>query len=209
MDCEMPVLDGYGATQKIREWLADQGSEATLPIVALTAHALPEDRRRCLAAGMDDYLSKPFSIGDLRTMLAHWLISSDVSIDTEADDDGDEKDSAATIRLEALTAIGSLDPNQGDSLIRRLIDVYAESSAELVATIQSEFRSGSNENVRKAAHALKSSSGNVGAERLVSLCRDIEDAARKDELADLADEVALVKREHDRALRELRRLQAT
>ncbi|HRY16063.1 MAG TPA: response regulator, partial [Candidatus Competibacteraceae bacterium] len=72
MDCQMPVMDGFQATALIREREQRQGL-ARLPIVALTAHAVSGDRERCLAVGMDDYLSKPFSQEDLVGILNHWL----------------------------------------------------------------------------------------------------------------------------------------
>lgn len=70
MDCQMPVLDGYEATMQTRELEKTTGRRQT--IIALTANALPEDRQRCLNAGMDDYLSKPFSIEKLKDMLVQW-----------------------------------------------------------------------------------------------------------------------------------------
>ena len=72
MDIQMPVLDGYGATAKLREWESSQ-KLAPLPIIALTAGAFAEDRTSCLEAGMNDYLSKPFKIDQLADTLAHWL----------------------------------------------------------------------------------------------------------------------------------------
>ena len=72
MDCSMPEMDGYQATAEIRR-LHQEGALRALPIIALTANALPEDRERCLAAGMDDYLSKPVAREDLRVMLDKYL----------------------------------------------------------------------------------------------------------------------------------------
>jgi CheY-like chemotaxis protein len=75
MDCQMPDVDGYEATRQIRHWESLQAPSdlrPRMPIVALTAHAMPGDREKCEAAGMDDYLSKPFSGQDLLDVLQRW-----------------------------------------------------------------------------------------------------------------------------------------
>jgi len=71
MDCQMPVLDGYEATRRIRR-LADEQMRS-VPVVAVTAHAMKGDREKCLEAGMNDYLSKPFQQSDLLAVLTRWL----------------------------------------------------------------------------------------------------------------------------------------
>jgi CheY-like chemotaxis protein len=69
MDCQMPVLDGFDATREIRALV---GEASRMPIVAVTAHALPGDRERCLAQGMDDYVTKPVRMDELERVLARW-----------------------------------------------------------------------------------------------------------------------------------------
>jgi signal transduction histidine kinase/DNA-binding response OmpR family regulator/HPt (histidine-containing phosphotransfer) domain-containing protein len=78
MDCQMPVLDGFEATREIRKAEQKDNNATRLPIVALTANALQGDREKCLACGMDDYLSKPVSSSQLRNMLSNWLPAADV-----------------------------------------------------------------------------------------------------------------------------------
>ena len=75
MDCQMPEVDGYEATREIRFAEVQQGLKKRMPVVALTAHVTIEDKRKCLASGMDDYLGKPFRTSDLRAKLNHWLAS--------------------------------------------------------------------------------------------------------------------------------------
>jgi CheY-like chemotaxis protein len=72
MDCNMPVMDGYEASRRIRQ----SGRWPQLPIVALTANAMPEERERCRAAGMSDYLAKPFRREELITLIDHWVVSA-------------------------------------------------------------------------------------------------------------------------------------
>ena len=72
MDCEMPVMSGYQATEKIRQWERENG-RMHLPIIALTANAFEDNRQRCLAAGMDDFLAKPVNMNLLAVMLNKWV----------------------------------------------------------------------------------------------------------------------------------------
>ncbi|MDK9725998.1 MAG: ATP-binding protein [Sterolibacteriaceae bacterium MAG5] len=71
MDCQMPVMDGYEATRKIRQWEQD-GTRPRLPIIALTASAFQEDRQHCIDAGMDDFLAKPINLADLLAVIGRW-----------------------------------------------------------------------------------------------------------------------------------------
>jgi CheY-like chemotaxis protein len=71
MDCQMPVMDGYQATMEIRR--SQSAGTRHVPIIALTANVMEGDRQKCLDAGMDDYLSKPYSLHDLEKMLTRWL----------------------------------------------------------------------------------------------------------------------------------------
>jgi two-component system sensor histidine kinase/response regulator len=204
MDCEMPVMDGYAATRAIRAWEAQTGSGLHVPILALTAHALAEDRRRCLDVGMDDYLTKPFSMEKLRERLAQWVRVAAMQPATDWREA--QPPASNVIQLRTLESIVALDPANGEALLARLLDTYETSSAELVATVGAALDSGNTEELRRVAHALKSSSGNVGAEQLFELCRNLEAAARSRDLASLPELVAALKRAHAEAVHELRKV---
>jgi CheY-like chemotaxis protein/HPt (histidine-containing phosphotransfer) domain-containing protein len=208
MDCEMPVMDGYAATKAIREWERDSGDHRHLPIVALTAHVLPEDRRRCNEAGMDGYLSKPFSMDSLRTALKDWLSSSDQAppVDEEQDSVSESApnwDAHETLSESVLETISALDPESGKELADRVISLYQTSSAELIDSLAEALDANDRNTMRTGAHALKSSSGNVGAERLVEMCREMETAARENGMQGMPDRFSAIRREHENVLKKL------
>ncbi|HYD84621.1 MAG TPA: response regulator, partial [Opitutus sp.] len=88
MDCHMPKLDGWATTERLRRWSADplpaRRAAAALPIVALTAAALPEERTRCLAAGMNDFIAKPVKLAELQASLARFTRGSRVASEPPA-----------------------------------------------------------------------------------------------------------------------------
>jgi CheY-like chemotaxis protein len=79
MDCQMSRMDGYETTEEIRKW-ERAGQRDEVPIVALTAHAMEGDRERCLNVGMNDYLSKPVSLEELRKVLDQWAGNSEINV---------------------------------------------------------------------------------------------------------------------------------
>jgi CheY-like chemotaxis protein/HPt (histidine-containing phosphotransfer) domain-containing protein len=176
MDCQMPDLDGFAATAEIRR--REQGSAGHLPIVALTANALDGDRETCVAAGMDDYLAKPFSREQLALALSRWLPRAasprenpDFSPSASAPDD---TGLAGPVNARTLEAIRNLPGTDGTALVNKVIHAYFEDTPVRLAQMKSAIEAGDAEALRKAAHGMKSSSANVGAERLAGLCRDLE-----------------------------------
>ena len=216
MDCEMPIMDGYAATEAIRKWELEVDGSQLIPIVALTAHALPEDRRRCLDLGMNDFLSKPFSMNALHETIMKWLPTLDESTsagvsaaelapDEVPPESADQFKYRGAISTQALEMISSLDQSQGKDLANRIITVYESSSAELIDALTSALSANDRKGIGSAAHALKSSSGNVGAERLVSMCKDIETAARNSDSSDLTGCLMTLQEEHRLVIEELKK----
>ncbi|MDS4039928.1 MAG: response regulator [Candidatus Competibacter sp.] len=203
MDCQMPVLDGFQATARIRErerQAAETGRPARrLPIVALTAHAISGDRERCLVAGMDDYLSKPFARADLAAILRRWL-----PVPNPVDPPAATNDlPASSVELESridrgvLDQIRTLERQGAAGLLARVIGLYLHGTPPLIERMKETVATSDAESLQAAAHALKSSSANVGAMNLHGLCRDLESQARQWQLADTAAWVALVEREFE------------
>jgi len=186
MDCQMPVMDGYRATREIRRREAEERAGRRVPILALTASAVEGDREQCLEAGMDDYLCKPFRQRELREMLARCCV--------ERADGGCTAPSDGTGRATAGGAVGPIDPTALDeiralqsekrpNLLADLIGSYLERTEELVADVREAIEDGACGALFEVAHALKSSSSNVGAHEIVSLCDRLGAISRAGELS--------------------------
>jgi CheY-like chemotaxis protein len=193
MDCQMPEMDGYEATRRIRREEKDNGG-SRLPIIALTASAVKGDREACLAAGMDDYISKPFTQDQLRTVMRRWLPTAKVSIEVlpaAAARSSNASDAAghSILDAETLRSIRELERNGASGMLTRVVGMYRESAPQLLTDIRQGVEDGDAERTRRAAHTLKSSSANLGATALASLSKRLEDQARS---ADLAGVNALV-----------------
>ena len=188
MDCQMPGLNGYEAARMIRRREQERG-RGPVPIVALTANAMPGDRERCLGAGMDDYLSKPFSERQLREVLERWMVEeSDDGVAGQRDAAAAPAGGAAPARCPALPDAPLLDESvlaryrsrrgsRGD-LVRRIVDAYLAQSKGYIEALDAAVAAGDSEALRAAAHPLKSSSAQVGAMKLSRLCAVLERSAR-------------------------------
>jgi signal transduction histidine kinase/DNA-binding response OmpR family regulator/HPt (histidine-containing phosphotransfer) domain-containing protein len=185
MDCQMPVMDGYEATRILRAREKEIGGKR-LTVVALTANAMEGASDSCLAAGMDDYLSKPFTIGKMGNLLAKWLSAGALQGPDGADEEPPEtmtaaKPSASPIDTNVLDGIRALEGEGNRGLLERIINLYLSDAPRLVEGILCAAEKGETESILRAAHTLKSSSANVGATGLSELCRKVEGMARAGE----------------------------
>ena len=200
MDCQMPVMDGYEATRQIRvtEGLecstdADDTLRTRLTIIAVTAHVLGSERQVCLDAGMDDYLTKPFSIDGLGNMLSRWLppaasevSCSDVVPIQETDEEHLSPPITETValchgRIDAvyLDAIRSLQQPEKPDLLKKVIGHYFEDAACQLDVIRRGYSAGDTAAITGASHRLKSSSANLGALWLAERCKELEFMCRE------------------------------
>lgn len=212
MDCQMPVMDGYAATGAIRTW--EKSAEVPrLPIIALTANAMEGDRERCIEAGMDDYLAKPFSVEQLAQILSRWL--------PQAGHHGaDSSGTAATpalvaaksipapqaIDMAAIKKITNLQSEGQPDLLGRLVSLFLTNTDRLVKEIETGLSGQDADTVRLAAHTLKSSSANLGAMRLSKICADIESAARQKQLESARSDIDILSFELNEVIAELKTL---
>ncbi len=177
MDCQMPVMDGLTATAEIRRREARTGGPR-VAIIALTANAMEGNRERCLAAGMDDFLSKPFTQLELATVLKKWVPlgpsparreAAPAPVPVPAPQSGAPV--APLIDAGVLRDIASLGR---PSLLSSLIDLYMQHSPSLIGAIETAARDRQTTELAEAIHTLKSSTANLGGARLAALLKECE-----------------------------------
>ena len=186
MDCQMPVMDGFAATAAIRREERELGRGRVLPIIAITANALQGDREACLAAGMDDYLSKPFTQQELAAVIGRWIALPLAA--TVHHGDAPPRLPPASVEViqrevvnrGALDKIRMLSRERGDALVQKVIAAYVDDTPQQLSTLRHAIDGFDTGNVRRIAHTLKSASANVGAEALAALCKAMEQLGRTD-----------------------------
>lgn len=191
MDCQMPMMDGYTATIELRKREKQQGNHSSIPIIAMTAHALKGDREKCLEVGMNDYISKPIDINALEEVVEKWLkvknsseavtinpINQEVAADT-SDSKQQEQNTLTNekpmIDLERLHAIFGDDT----TVIREFMNSFIESTRTLLSDIDSAVRQKNNNIAKDLFHRLKGSAGNSGIMRMHSLCVTAEEKVKQ------------------------------
>jgi two-component system, sensor histidine kinase and response regulator len=179
MDVQMPELDGIEATARIR---AQEDGGQHLPIIAMTASAMEGDRERCLEAGMDDYISKPLRPDELDAVLERWLGGASAPPKAAAGNGGggDLIDAGRVARFRA----------DYPEIADRLVALFADTTPPLIEQLSNAVHGGDDEAVRRLAHKLKGSCQNVGATRMGTLCRQLEEPGARS--AYLVDQLAAV-----------------
>jgi len=169
MDVQMPGMDGFEATRRIRD-LEDRPQPY---IIANTAHAMAGDRERCLAAGMDDYLSKPIQLHDLRAALRRATGATGEVASEPIDSD----------RLAQIRSIGR------DGLLEEMIGLFLGETPDRIAEIRRAAEDGDDQALRMVAHTLKGSALALGAGAVASVCQELESMGEAGRLHDTADAI--------------------
>jgi len=181
MDVQMPEMDGLAATGAIRK--SEEQSGLHLPIFAMTAHAMKGDRERCIAAGMDGYITKPVRFSDIEETLAGL---TGVKVDPPP----------ATVRTESWGRNEALERIGGDQqLLRDLCQIFLEESPKLMAKLREAIASGDCDGIMRAAHSLKGESSYLGAVRTSQAARQLEDMGRHRDLSHADVTLAELERE--------------
>jgi two-component system sensor histidine kinase/response regulator len=185
MDCMMPNMDGYEATVEIRH--REAGSNRRTPIIALTADTTDGARERCLAAGMDDYLAKPFKLDQIRAMLTTWLSPSGLAV---------RRDHLAVVPIlpssdepidyKVLNSLGQLQREGRPDIVQEMINLFFNAATDLLKDLKEGAATRDAELLHHASHALKSTSASVGAVILSSRCKVLEMMAQSGIVSDAA-----------------------
>jgi PAS domain S-box-containing protein len=202
MDCHMPEMDGYEATRQIRAREAAAGGPR-VPIVALTANAMAQDREDCLNAGMDDHLSKPFTRNKLAEMLERWMRRDQpAGHDTQAGTGPAAQ--AGLLDAQVLGQLSELQDADDPDLLARVLGLYVTESPRLLDKLRQASSAGNALEMAHAAHTLKASSANVGATLLADLCGQLQEAGEAGQLEQARALLARIEAEHPRVMDALR-----
>lgn len=194
MDCQMPELDGFEATRLIREAERVDG-KPRLAIIALTANAMQGDQEVCEACGMDKYLSKPFSAADLRAKITPYLAQQDGVAQTEVAQSPEPfREVFASLDVERL---GSLKQILGARFLE-VVQKFEDNTRVILQRMDDARETANNDELMRAAHSLKGSSGTIGAIALYKVSSELEDAARQGPVANAADTINTLRSEFTR-----------
>ncbi|MDB5491417.1 MAG: sensory box protein [Micavibrio sp.] len=184
MDCQMPEMDGFEATAKIRAFERDTKRDA-VNIVALTANAMKGDRERCLAIGMNDYLSKPIKEQELESMLRKWLslrkVGERAVTQPPSPEKPDQPQHGQVVDEEIVTKLRSATREKFSSLI----SIFISNGEQLMKTLEDSIAQGNVAEIGRATHALRSTTGQMGAVTLQHLVMQIEEHAKNGNMSEI------------------------
>ncbi len=196
MDCHMPEMNGYDATVAIPN--NDDPIKRGIPIVAMTANAMPEDEQRCLACGMNAYISKPIDIPAFKRKLSPWLMFKATGAQTQA---------SSLSALETIATAADISPVNLENLranamgdtgfIRDMAEMFVTQGSKQIDRLKALAGEGKSQEWTEVAHALKGTAGSMGAEKMRQLCARAQEAEntgqRRDMLRQIVDEYTRVR----------------
>ncbi len=190
MDCQMPVMDGFEATKAIR---TGKGNNAGTAIVAMTANAMQGDKERCIAAGMNDYLSKPIKAAEVKAVMDKYCGRANM-----------ESSGARERMAQILEGIAPIDFEQamavvdGDiEMLGEIAELFFEEAPLLLERLEAAVAEGDQESAKREAHSFKGASGNMGAKRVQLIALESEMSAKNGDIEFVRLMLPLLKAELD------------
>jgi two-component system sensor histidine kinase/response regulator len=190
MDCQMPEMDGFEASRLIREreaaGKAQKGAPRPVTIIAITGNSTDQDRDLCLSMGMDDFLRKPYTIEELREILARWLpvgVSAGAAAPPARGMETPVISESSPIDLKLLDNIRSLQREGAPDILAKVIDHYLSQSPDTIRKLNEAVAANDGELIRAIVHRFKSGSANLGALRLAEICGVMESSASVNTMA--------------------------
>ncbi|MFZ6689063.1 ATP-binding protein [Undibacterium sp. SXout11W] len=204
MDCHMPVMDGFEATRRIREMERDSGRH--IPIIALTANAMREEKPQCLAAGMDAYLSKPVNKSALKASLEEHLHSTDItSAATSAATPVTDSDASSMIDQSRL--IDMLGEDKETHV--EFLNLFLETTRPLVAQLHVAIHQNNFPEIKALGHQIKGASSNLGISALAVLGEHVEFAGKESNITSAIKLHAAIIKNLERFELDLKAMQAS
>ncbi len=196
MDVQMPQMDGYETTAAIRE--SEKTTQRHIPIIAMTAHAMSGDRERCLAAGMDDYLSKPLDASKLFEQIEN-LDAKPSASDAVTSDEPPAGDALFDPHEVMTRVLGDIE------LLQQIVELFRVECSKLLSAVREAVRRSDGEALERSAHRLKGSIGIFGARRALAVVSRLEECGRAGDFGNLTGLCAELESEVDRLSRALAR----
>jgi two-component system sensor histidine kinase/response regulator len=196
MDVQMPEMDGFEATRLIRDKEAGTGRHT--PMVAMTAHAMKGDRERCLAAGLDEYLSKPVQRDELLRLLAWVANGAELEMSAEQANSEPPELPLAIDRITAVERLGG-----DEELFAELAGLFRDEGPRMMQEIQRAIDAGDPAAIQRTAHGLKGAAGYLGGMRTAEAAHRLELIGTTKELSAVSTAFQQLQEEIDRMLAEL------
>ncbi len=181
MDCQMPVMDGYEATRKIRK------SGNTIPIIAFTANAMSGDKKKCIDAGMSDYISKPFKFMELTYLLDKWISKNKKNTETQSDAptidkrvEGEFPDLAGIETKEGLRVAGG-----NTEIYKKILEKFYQVNLNTLTEIKKALENNETLVAARQAHTVRGSAASIGAKDLADISQRLESAIKEEQKEEL------------------------
>jgi len=197
MDCQMPEMDGYEATAEIRR--RESQSHRHTPIIALTGNVIEGARERCLAAGMDDYLAKPFTLDQMKAMLTAWSRPPTLRATRDHMALVPASLSPEPVDYKVLDSLRQLQKEQRSDIVQQVINLFFKGATSLLKDLERGVTNRDASLLHRTSHALRSVSANVGAIALSSRCKELETMTQSGIVSDAAPMVRAILEDYRRA----------